>query len=108
MEEKLFFKIKLALIFTVIIGYSIHIIIKYTKKTPKDTFPIIIAKCPDYWEIVGKNKCKNVNKIGTCNLEGDSIMDFSDDSYRSKDGNYFKCQWAKNCGVSWQGIDLQC
>lgn len=108
MDEKTFFKIKIAVIIIIIIGYSIYIITKNLKKEKKEKFPKIIAKCPDYWEIVDNNKCKNIKKIGKCNIDDNSIMEFKDDIYKNRYSNYFKCQWAKNCGVSWHGIDSKC
>lgn len=109
MKQELFFKLKIAVVLAIIIGYGIYIIVKYRKES-EEKFKIVRAKCPDYWEVLDNNKCKNVKKLGQCsNTEDNNIMDFSDDMYKHpKNGNYFKCVWAKNCEVSWQGIDLIC
>ena len=109
MKEQLFFKLKIGIILSIVIGYGIYIIVKYNKKN-KDKFNIEKAKCPDYWEVLDNDKCKNVKKLGECsNTDENNIMDFSDEMYKHpKNGDYFKCVWAKNCRISWQGIDLKC
>lgn len=58
--------------------------------------------CPDYWEIVGPNKCRNVHKIG---LFGDNVMDFNQKQYTHKRrGKFNKKQWAKKYETPWEGI----
>ena len=72
-------------------------------------FPPFISKCPDYWQVVGENKCRNVNKLGIC-LIGDGtkdsdVMDFNMLIFQGKKGLYYKSSWANKCKVSWEGID---
>lgn len=72
-------------------------------------FPPYKSKCPDYWEVTNENTCKNVNNIGLCKTGGDNIMDFNThDIFKGKDGDVNKCNWAKNCKTSWDGIDNLC
>ena len=68
------------------------------------------AECPDYWEIIGKNKCRNVHQIGKCrNSEDNDVMDFNyDDFTNKKTGEYMKCRWAKQCNTPWEGLDHKC
>ncbi len=70
----------------------------------------IILECPDYWETVGINKCKNINKIGTCNIDpSNNIMDFNDEIFTNPDsGEYSKCRFAKDCNIVWGGVDKAC
>lgn len=110
MKEDLFFKLKIATVLSIVIGYGIYIIVKISKMNNiKERISMVKSKCPDYWEVIDQTRCKNVKKIGTCNNTDDNlIMNFNDKIFNSNDGNYQKCLWSKNCGVSWQGIDLKC
>ena len=69
-----------------------------------------ILECPDYWETVGKNICKNSNKIGKCSITpGNDTMDFNDEIFtNTQSGLYSKCKWAKSCNVVWGGVDKLC
>ena len=78
--------------------------------------------CPDYWKVISTKKfidtdgkeiiapvCQNVNSIGYCNLEpNDSIIDFTSQEYRGETGDLFKCRWADQCNVPWQGYSDIC
>ena len=59
--------------------------------------------CPDYWEIVGPNKCRNVHKIGKLD---NVVMDFNKLPFtHKKKGNFYKCRWADvTYKAPWQGI----
>ena len=69
-----------------------------------------MLECPDYWETIGKNKCKNVNNIGRCSIDpSNNVMDFNDEIFtNTQSGDYSKCKWAKQCNVIWGGIDKLC
>lgn len=62
-------------------------------------------ECPDYWENVGKHKCKNVEGLGKCSKDpNNNVMDFDTEVFNhDKTGNYSKCKWAKQCDVTWSG-----
>tara|TARA_B110000238_G_C15820066_1_gene308177 strand:+ start:94 stop:423 length:330 start_codon:yes stop_codon:yes gene_type:complete len=108
MNLLLFFLLKIAVIVSVLIVYFVYDFYK-NKQNKKTPFPPWKSLCPELWEVVGKNKCKNVNKIGNCSITGDMIMDFNDPIFKDKKkGNYFRCKWSKECGVSWDGIDNLC
>lgn len=81
-----------------------------TKEKEKNTWKSKYAECPDYWDIIGKNKCRNVHQIGKCrNSDDDDIMDFNyDDFTNKKTGEYMKCRWAKQCNTPWEGLDHKC
>lgn len=67
--------------------------------------------CPDYWDISAPNICSNSKKLGVCRLGTgtDGSVDFNDQVFSDKrTGEFMKCQWAKTCGVTWQGIDNKC
>ena len=39
---------------------------QYLEDKKNASWPERISNCPDYWEDLGKNKCRNVNNIGLC------------------------------------------
>ena len=76
-------------------------------KGPKRIRP----QCPVYWVQESNGKCRNVHKLGRCLTRGErgGLMDFSGDYFQNRDsGNYAKCKFARNCGISWDGIDSIC
>jgi len=84
---------------------------KTQKKKAKQQAKIKPAECPDYWESLGNNRCKNIHNIGKCNLGdvGSNIADFSSDIYTHKRiGNTSKCEWSKTCESPWEGISNLC
>ena len=109
MNQYIYFLLKIAVIITVLTVYFIYNYYK-TKLLDKTIFPPWKSVCPDLWEVVDKNKCKNINKLGNCAItDGDLIIDFNDDIFKDKEkGNYYKCNWAKECGITWEGIDNLC
>ena len=66
-----------------------------------------ISQCPDYWESVGENKCRNIHAIG---IYTGGEMDFNSEEYQDEDtGPEVKCFWAKEIAkVPWQHIDKLC
>jgi hypothetical protein len=106
------FKMIVASVITLIfIGYYIYLHVS-TSGDNAPAFPPFIAKCPDYWDVVDDNKCRNVNKIGVC-LHGDGtldsdVMDFNIPIFEGEKGNYYKCSWANKCKTPWEGIDKLC
>ena len=70
----------------------------------------IYASCPDYWDTISKDKCQNVNKLGSCSItNGANTMDFSGDIFTNANtGNYAKCKWAKACNIAWGNVDRLC
>ena len=84
---------------------------KAQKKKAKEDAKIKPAICPDYWESLGDNRCKNVHKIGKCNLGdvGSDITDFNSEIYTHKKiGNISKCEWSKKCESPWEEISNLC
>lgn len=64
-------------------------------------FPPNIAQCPDYFKVVGKNKCQNVKQLGTCPEE---VFDFDAAEYKGLSGLQNKYNKAMECGFVWDGI----
>ena len=77
----------------------------------------IIIGVSIYLEIInegGQKMCKNTFKLGNCNIsdENNKISAFFDENDNfftdNKRGNLRKCLWAKECDVTWDGIDKLC
>lgn len=105
--------VKIVVALLVIIGMMSHFVYsEYKVGQTKPQFPPFISKCPDYWEVVGENRCRNVNKLGVC-LHGDGtkdsdVMDFNLPIFEGKKGLYYKCSWAQKCRIPWEGISNLC
>lgn len=79
---------------------------KYINDQLKLTWPPEIDICPDYWEDIGNNRCKNNIGLGKCyNQRNNNIMNFGKDYLKTKEQ---KCKWTKACGLSWEGVDITC
>jgi hypothetical protein len=79
-----------------VIGFTIY----HSKSTTK--YPPEISECPDYWESVGPNKCRNTLNVGKC--PNDDVVDFNQPKYSGPTGLAEKCKWASNCGLVWDGL----
>lgn len=78
-------------------------IMVYRKKFT-ETFPPIIATCPDYWEDKSNgdsSNCVNIKGLGTCGVKS---KDFSGSNWTSGYGQCNKAKWAKTCNLTWDGI----
>lgn len=111
MEDHTILLLKIIVFILVVIGYIGYTVYKNkTKDKTSFLYPPWPSKCPDHWEVVGKNTCKNVKKIGgKCNIEDNELkFNFDDKIFHGKEGLYYKCKWAHQCNVSWEGIDNLC
>lgn len=70
-------------------------------------FPPQYSECPDYWSVIGKNKCKNKMTGHLSNGPEGLEKDFSSDDYKGQRGLKEKCIWAKNNNVVWDRITDQ-
>lgn len=70
-------------------------------------FPPEYGECPDYWTVIGKNKCENKMMGANSNGPPGLIKHFSDDEYSGKVGLKKKCEWANKHNVVWDGITDQ-
>jgi len=78
------------------IGYMMY------KSKSSAKYPPEISECPDYWKVVGIEKCDNIMNLGKGSCHG--VHDFSGPTWQGKTGMKNKYEWAKNCGVQWDGI----
>jgi hypothetical protein len=86
-----------------IVFFLVMIIIGFLLYKSKSTldYPPEIAECPDYWKVIGVQKCENVKGLGTNCI---SPMDFSGPEWQGENGLKKKETWATNCGVTWDGV----
>ena len=64
-------------------------------------FPPEIGACPDYWKLDTQGKCFNpVSGLGNCYTP----MNFNQKKYIGLNGPIERCNWAKKCKISWDGI----
>jgi hypothetical protein len=104
------------------VGFIIFLYLKYLKnqkdrnphyQSEKENFEY--SDCPDFFETItdsnGNKKCNNVYSLGSCRTKDSNFttVSFDDNLFNNtKDGNYWKCRWAKDCNVPWDGIDRLC
>lgn len=89
-----------AIVILILALIFIGIALSYSKN---DTWPPIVAQCPDYWEMDGSGNnstCNNVMNLGTCK----SAMNFNNAPFTGSNSACAKYTWASKCGVTWDGI----
>ena len=94
----------LLIISLVIIGIALN------KSKEEEAWPPLVGDCPDYWLDLSGNggACVNKLSLGTCNIPSageDNAMDFTVAPYTGANGLCSKYLWAKNCNVTWDGIN---
>lgn len=104
-----FQKIVLAFAIIVLIVILIFVGIALSKSKKDTKWPPIVSNCPDYWMDLSGNgaSCFNQQSLGTCNIpssDNKNSMNFNISPYNTVDGNCAKYNWAKNCGVAWDGV----
>ena len=110
-SNKTFYLITGIISLIVVVGFCINIFINYRKHKELEEntiFPPWPSKCPDYWASAGENICRNTNKLGKCKSGDITEMNFDDNIFKGNKGQLYKCNWAKQCEVPWEGIDNLC
>jgi hypothetical protein len=92
----------IALILLIISLVAIGLLIKSAMKNTK--FPPEVSQCPDYFKtsmINGKLSCANPMNLGKC-----SSIDLGNSKLQGTSVNAMtaKCNVAKGCGVTWDGV----
>ena len=103
---------KIVLYSAIIILIIALVIIGVTLSFAKDdqVWPPIVPQCPDYWVADGSGNnatCINIKDLGTCQAFGENkhlTMNFNNPPFTGLNGTCSKYTWAKNCGLSWDGI----
>lgn len=92
----------------ILIGILAFIGFSMRKSTSNEVYPPVVAECPDYWEAEPLNGdptkplCKNVKNLGSDNCA--KSMNFNTDEFTGEGGFCGKQQWAKKCGLTWDGV----
>lgn len=89
-----------ALVIFIIVLLVLAVVIKNSYKNA--VFPPEVSQCPDFWELGEfKKKCKATDQNNGSIPPGTPSPDFSD---MSNSARIEKCNWAKENGISWDGI----
>ena len=82
------------------IGTALH----NQKNNDDIVFPPVVGDCPDYWVNESsdddKLKCVNEKKLGSCHAD----MEFSLPMWKGNSGLCNKFKWARDCGITWDGV----
>lgn len=70
-------------------------------------YPPEYSECPDYWTVIGENKCKNEMEGTLSNGPEGMTQDFNGDEFKGQVGLMNKCKWANQHGVVWDRITDQ-
>jgi hypothetical protein len=96
-----------AIIILIIVLVFIGVTLTYSKD---QQWPPMTPECPDYWVAEGSGNnitCVNTKNLGTCPPKGGDKylkMDFNNSTFTGQNGLCAKYTWAKNCGISWDGV----
>jgi hypothetical protein len=75
-----------------------------------EEWPPMLSDCPDYWKIDGSGNmatCTNIKDLGSCPAKSGEkhlVMNFNSPVFSGDNGTCNKYNWAKKCGVTWDGI----
>ena len=80
----------------IMVGYILN------KGQKTRSFPPVKPRCPDYWtpDSTG-TKCVNNLGLGRCS---DNTIDMNREDWIGSSGLKNKCEWAKRCNLTWDGI----
>lgn len=117
-----FQKITLIIAVVILILALVFIGLALTKAN-EDNWPPLVGQCPDFWVAYGREPnasgestdetgepgswCLNAKDLGTCPASSGSKhqkVNFSNPIFSGTNGDCAKYNWAKKCGVSWDGI----
>jgi hypothetical protein len=91
-----------ALVFLIIFLIYIAFAMRHNKL--KLAFPPVTANCPDYWVDQSdgdSSNCINVQNLGISSESCPKNMNFSTSLFSTVCA---KSVWAKNCGLTWDGV----
>jgi len=109
---------KIVLICAIIVLIISLIFIAVTLNTAKDeTWPPMVATCPDYWIVNGSDgttentgMCTDIKDLADWSQcppqsgKKHTQQNFNSSAYTGANGTCAKYTWATKCGVSWDGI----
>lgn len=65
-------------------------------------YPPEVPPCPDYWEVLDNQRCKNVKGLGNGQCDGEHS--FKAQKFQGYKGRKAKKEFAKQCQIEWDGI----
>ena len=65
-------------------------------------WPPEISECPDYWDVGPDGACKVNAALG--NAGNGSCTSYKPPQSQTNDSRCTRQQWAKSCGIYWDGI----
>ena len=103
---------------TLVFLYILAIILDALLNKKTYMWPPWVGKCPDYWTTSTDSEGNTICTKNPLNSNGlDKICDPISQNYVSGNSNIIKmtdvsdtdkCNWAKNCSISWENIDNKC
>ena len=88
----------------------------FKKKQAKlNQWPPVYNACPDYWADLGNGNCQNINNLGRCPKDDKHTLIPSGTQNFKEYGKIelpatrqSLCNYAKQCGITWEHIDKTC
>lgn len=78
-------------------------------------WPPVYNACPDYWADLGGGNCQNINNLGRCPKQPDGTLIPNGTKNFNEYGKIDLpetqtrlCNYAKQCGITWEHIDKKC
>jgi hypothetical protein len=99
----MFQKVVLTIAVVILILTLVIIGVLLYNKSASSQWPPEVSSCPDYYTATSENVCQNTGAIKVSNANCNT-GDFSGSVWKGKPGEKRKCQWARDCGVAWDGI----
>jgi hypothetical protein len=99
----MFQKVVLTIAVVILILTLVIIGVLLYNKSASSQWPPEVSTCPDYYTATSENVCQNTGAIKVSNANCNT-GDFSGSVWKGKPGEKRKCQWARDCGVAWDGI----
>tara|TARA_Y100000996_G_C22491737_1_gene630506 strand:+ start:786 stop:1118 length:333 start_codon:yes stop_codon:yes gene_type:complete len=89
----------------ILVAMFIFIAYVFHKGQSEVKFPPVIPKCPDYWTVGSDGKtCINTLGLGSCTSDSIITIDDPQKDWHGSSGLKNKCEWAKSCKLTWDGI----
>ena len=86
----------------IFLAFMALIAVMMMKAKGDQIFPANVPPCPDYYEVQDDGSCKNVKGLGNGSCSDPAV--FEAQKYKGTGSRKAKCEYAKKCGVEWDGI----
>ncbi len=94
----------------VLVYYGYNAFKRFLSPEEKKRWPPVLSSCPDYWKDLGSGTCQNVHSLGNCsnNATSNTLNWGTIGDTNTVLGRENLCNKAKECRISWEGIDSLC